>query len=54
MPGYGESIRSLGLDYAGEAQPSDPDRGDPNAKFVAAADLMSERPSGRPVRRCTA
>ena len=54
MPGYGESIRSVGVDYAGKTQPVDLDRGDTTARFGAAVLLASGQPLEWVVCRCTA
>ena len=54
IPGYGESIRSVGVDYAEEAQPSDPDRGDASIKSDPEVTLASELPLERTDRRCKA
>ena len=54
MLGYGESIRSVGVDYAGETQPSDPDGGDATARLSPAVELASQQWLEWMVRRCTA
>ena len=54
MPGYGESIRSVGVDYAWEAQPSDPDRADASMKSDPEVVLASEQPLERMDRGCAA
>ena len=54
MPGYGESIRSVGVDYAGKAQPVDLDRSNATAKLGSAVLLASGQPLEWVVRRCAA
>ena len=51
IPGYGESIRSAGVDYGEEAQPSHPDRGDASIKSGLEVTLATEQPLERTDRR---
>ena len=44
MPGYGESNRWVGVDYAGKTQPGDRDKGAAAAKSGAAVVVASEQP----------
>ena len=53
MAGYGESIRSVGVDYAGEAQSTSPDRGAAGARLSPAVVMARAQPVERTVRRCT-
>ena len=52
MLGYGESIRSVGIDYAGKAQPADPDGGAGSATPGPVVALATEQPLERTERRC--
>ena len=54
MPGYGESIGSVGVGYAGKAQLADPGGGAGTATLGPVVALGSEPRLERTERRCAA